>query len=187
MTITYNDIQIDALRELGNIGSGNAATSLSTMLNTLVDLEVTQVALENWTANSNKPEMINVLHGITGSLKGVIWLNLHKSDCDYIASLLTGGMDMDSMLVIPEVSNILCGSYLSSLSNMFNFAWELQPPEFVAVNTYLKDHPELVIEDDKQLCIQNNLKIGDQNIRCNISVALANPSLGELLAQCGVA
>lgn len=37
-----NDIQIDVLKEIGNIGSGNAATSLSSMLMRPVGLEVPQ-------------------------------------------------------------------------------------------------------------------------------------------------
>ena len=35
-----NDMQLDVLRELGNIGAGNAATSLSSMLNRPVSITV---------------------------------------------------------------------------------------------------------------------------------------------------
>ena len=38
MSATYNDIQLDALRELANIGAGNASTALSGMLGRPVDL-----------------------------------------------------------------------------------------------------------------------------------------------------
>ena len=38
-------IHIDVLREIGNIGSGNAATSLSTMLCRVVDISVPQISI----------------------------------------------------------------------------------------------------------------------------------------------
>ena len=40
-----NDMQFDVLREIGNIGAGNATTALSTMLNIKVDMSVPNVAL----------------------------------------------------------------------------------------------------------------------------------------------
>ena len=40
MPSPYNEMQLDALRELANIGSGNAATALSQMLGEDVSLQV---------------------------------------------------------------------------------------------------------------------------------------------------
>ena len=38
--IQYSEMQLDALRELANIGSGTAATALSSLLDRPVDLHV---------------------------------------------------------------------------------------------------------------------------------------------------
>ena len=38
-----NDMQIDVLKEVGNIGSGNATTALSSMVGKLIDIEVPNV------------------------------------------------------------------------------------------------------------------------------------------------
>ena len=38
-----NNIQIDALKEIGNIGAGNAATSLSTLLNKRINMTVPNI------------------------------------------------------------------------------------------------------------------------------------------------
>jgi chemotaxis protein CheC len=43
VSATYNDLQLDALRELANIGAGNASTALSGMLGRCVDLKVPDV------------------------------------------------------------------------------------------------------------------------------------------------
>ena len=40
MSTQYTDLQLDALRELANIGSGNASTALSSMLGRSVDITV---------------------------------------------------------------------------------------------------------------------------------------------------
>ena len=43
MKVPYTDVQLDALRELANIGSGNAATALSSMLGREVDVTIPDV------------------------------------------------------------------------------------------------------------------------------------------------
>lgn len=43
--MSYTALQLDALAEMGNIGSGNAATTLSIMLNSAVDMEVSEITL----------------------------------------------------------------------------------------------------------------------------------------------
>ena len=43
MENAYNSIQLDALREVSNIGVGNAATALSTLLGTKIDMSVPSV------------------------------------------------------------------------------------------------------------------------------------------------
>ena len=43
MTPRYTELQLDALRELANIASGNAATALSQMLGREVELNVPRV------------------------------------------------------------------------------------------------------------------------------------------------
>ena len=43
-----NDIQIDVLREIGNIGAGNAATALATLLDERVDISVPKVRITDF-------------------------------------------------------------------------------------------------------------------------------------------
>ena len=45
MTVSYNATQLDALRELANIGAGNASTALSGMLGRPVELTVPDARL----------------------------------------------------------------------------------------------------------------------------------------------
>ena len=43
-----NDMQLDVLKEIGNIGSGNATTALSSMIGKMVDIEVPRVQFLNF-------------------------------------------------------------------------------------------------------------------------------------------
>ena len=52
------DSQFDVLKEIGNIGAGNATTALATMLNIKVDMSVPNVALDRKSTrlNSSHPK-----------------------------------------------------------------------------------------------------------------------------------
>ena len=43
--ITFNEKQLDAIREVGNIGTGNAATALSGLLSRLIHMDVPKTEL----------------------------------------------------------------------------------------------------------------------------------------------
>ena len=48
MTINIDEldnVQLDVLKEIGNIGSGNAATALSKLVNKKIDMEVPRVKI----------------------------------------------------------------------------------------------------------------------------------------------
>ncbi|MBQ9565446.1 MAG: chemotaxis protein CheC [Synergistaceae bacterium] len=42
---SFNSLQLDAIREMGNIGTGNAATALSKLLSCMIDMDVPKVQL----------------------------------------------------------------------------------------------------------------------------------------------
>ncbi|MCI8919566.1 MAG: chemotaxis protein CheC, partial [Eubacterium sp.] len=44
----FSSMHLDVLREIGNIGSGNAATALASLLNTVVDIEVPVISLVSY-------------------------------------------------------------------------------------------------------------------------------------------
>ena len=44
-----NDLQFDVLKEIGNIGAGNATTALAKMLNTKIDMNVPRVEMVPFT------------------------------------------------------------------------------------------------------------------------------------------
>ena len=106
-----NEMYIDVLREIGNIGAGNATTSLASMINEQIDMNVPKVELMEASKLSSAicPEdeiivgiFLEVTHDITGSMMFLM------------------RMDSAHYLVNKLMGNIITASYLSALSSMTN-------------------------------------------------------------------
>lgn len=136
MTETY----VDVLKEIGNIGAGNAMTALSQMLQCKVDMKVPQVkllALQDVGAmvGSEEQLMAGVFLGvegdITGSIMFLIELGAAKSLVKKIMMGYESGeptFDTMEMSALQEVSNIITGAYLNSLSMLTNLKIYPTPP-----------------------------------------------------------
>jgi len=122
------DLQMDALREMGNIGAGNAATSLSQMIAETINISVPSVKflpLEEVALALGGPEKtvyviyLEVLRGLNGTM-----LTIFSPDAaTFFVKRLLGQEQVDidadlSQSALKEVGSILCGSYLCALSQV---------------------------------------------------------------------
>lgn len=131
-----SNFQIDVLREVGNIGAGNAATALSKLLKKKISMYVPNVRImdfkdiSNMLENAEKP-IIGVLIKITGDLPGYILLILEYETADLFLNNLaeSNSVQMVSsnqrymfseleLSALKEVGNILSASYLSALTKL---------------------------------------------------------------------
>ena len=127
-----NDMYMDVLREIGNIGAGNATTSLAAMINEQIDMKVPKVELMDAAKLSSAicPEdeiivgiFLEVTHDITGSMMFLMQMD----SAHYLVNRLMG-KDPDNMepfdemdlSAMKEIGNIITASYLSALSSMTN-------------------------------------------------------------------
>lgn len=136
VTNTYMDV----LREIGNIGAGNAMTALSQMLQSKVDMQVPQVRLLEFSevgsmVGGEEQLMVGVLLGvegdITGSIMFLVELNAAKGLIKKIMMGYESGLDgLDEMetSAMMELSNIITGAYLNSLAAMTNLCIYPTPP-----------------------------------------------------------
>src|SRR3712207_1260499 len=81
----FNDVQLDALRELANIGSGNASTALSGMLGRPVDISVPvasalPLAEAVDAVGPAEEEVTGVMLGMVGELTGTVILLVSPED-----------------------------------------------------------------------------------------------------------
>ena len=135
MTPLYSDLQLDALREVANIGSGTAGTALSSMLGRPVDISVPQalalpLAEAVDAAGPAEREVTAVVLPIFGDLDGVVLLLFGAEDAATVCGLLgveAGSEWGDSAL--SEVGNILGSSYVQAMGAMTGIELEPAPPQ----------------------------------------------------------
>lgn len=135
-----NEIQLDALKEIGNIGSGNAATALSTMLEKEVNIDVPKISVLDYSAACETfggPEklLVGILFSISGDITGMIMFLLHKEFAHMVLNSLVGSefdgySELDEMdkSTIQEVGNIMAGSYVNAMASLTGLSIDLSVP-----------------------------------------------------------
>ena len=128
-----NSMQYDVLKELGNIGAGNATTALSRLINAKIDMRVPKVNLLGFSelakAMGREEEiMVGILLLLEGDVDGMMMFLLDVSSARALVNSLMGKADeatsddinFDEMefSALREIGNIITGSYLSALSDM---------------------------------------------------------------------
>lgn len=136
MTENYADV----LKEIGNIGAGNAMTALSQMLNCKIDMKVPQVKLldlqnVSTMVGSEEQLMVGVFLGVEGDITGSIMFLIELADAKMLVKKIMMGYEsgkctLDEMetSAMQEVSNIITGAYLNSLSTLTNLTIYPTPP-----------------------------------------------------------
>jgi len=135
MNITnLSNFQLDMLKEIGNIGAGNAATSLSKLINKRVDMQVPSVKIVPFEEVMNiigGPDqmIVAILFQIQGDISGTVYFILSKDEAEKLINQMVptqinlfNGEEINdlSSSVLREVGNILTGSYLTALSDFLN-------------------------------------------------------------------
>jgi chemotaxis protein CheC len=129
---TINSMQFDVLKEIGNIGAGNATTALSKLLNAKVDMKVPKIELLEFKDLSDviggaENVVVGILLTLDGDIDGMIMFILEHEPARAIVRMLMQGMCEVSeefteleLSALQEIGNIIAGAYLSSLSALTN-------------------------------------------------------------------
>lgn len=121
----------DVLKELGNIGAGNATTALAQMLQTKVDMKVPQVRLLDFkdvgvVMGGEEQLVAGIYLAVEGDISGSIMFILEKNAAKSLVSKLMGmppsegGFTEIEISAMKEIGNIITGAYLNSLAQMTN-------------------------------------------------------------------
>lgn len=131
-------MQYDVLREIGNIGAGNATTALSQMINSRVEMKVPKVELLEFKEVSEivggaENIVVGILFTLGGDIDGMMMFMMENDASSYLANLLLGdlfnpgqedkvdeGFSEMELSALNEIGNIIAGAYLSSLSSLTN-------------------------------------------------------------------
>lgn len=130
----------DVLKEIGNIGAGNAMTALSQMLQCKVDMKVPQVRLLEFQEvgdmmGGEEQIMVGVFLGVEGDITGSMMFMVEEESAKHLIQKITMGMlppgsefeDM-GLSAMKELGNIITGAYLNSLSTLTNLKIFPTPP-----------------------------------------------------------
>ncbi|MCO7174713.1 chemotaxis protein CheC [Sporolactobacillus kofuensis] len=126
---------LDLLMESGNIGAAHAASSLSVLLNKPIDMTIPSVRvlpLSELIDHDAEKHVAASYIQVYGGLRGffIMMFDVHQADT-LIHELVPEGNVLDEGLgksAFCEISNILCGSYLSALSNFLSIPLTQSPP-----------------------------------------------------------
>lgn len=124
-------LQLDILKEIGNIGAGHAATALSNLLNTKIDMSVPNVKIMPFNdmmelVGGAENVVASVYFRIEGDAPGSMYFVTSLEQATKIIKQLTNDPEFQiedleqnplAASVLQEVGNILIGSYLSSFSD----------------------------------------------------------------------
>ncbi|HEY5040086.1 MAG TPA: chemotaxis protein CheC [bacterium] len=128
----FTDFQLDALREIGNIGAGNAATALAQMVGKRIDLSVTKVMVLRTDAIAGflggLDRNVAAVHmPVYGEISGVVLIFFPLERLSELSGMLIGKSEDDSSTLsemgqsaIKELGNILAGAYLNALFRLFH-------------------------------------------------------------------
>ncbi|HBM81534.1 MAG: chemotaxis protein CheC [Clostridiales bacterium] len=119
------ELQMDALKEIGNIGAGNAATALSQMIQRRINMNVPQIDIlpvDDIVSRLGGKEdrVIAVVLRVFGDAPGNILFLLTMESSYRLVEMLTGrketgDLDEFEMSALEEIGNILSGAYLNSI------------------------------------------------------------------------
>lgn len=188
-------IQLDALREVGNIGSGHAATSLAAMLNTDIQIEVPSISLINYEHVSQylggkNRRVIGLALGLEGDLDGVM---LHVVQRDFASQIINTFYpkeirtlddinDMD-LSAVKETSNITTAAYVNAMAQLTNLFINITPPMHYidTVEQVLKNASDRFDAIGSQvLYIDENLHWGNADAKSSMILILQIDSLQKL-------
>jgi chemotaxis protein CheC len=170
-------LHLDVLREIGNIGSGNAAMALSSMLSTRVDMNIPTVKILDIselaeTLGGPEKQVVGILFSLSADFEGMMMFITEKQFAHLVLNVLMGKEfdkfeDLGEMDIsaIEEVGNIMVSAYMNAISQMTNLKIALSPPS-IAIDMVgaLLNVPAVEIEKygDKALFIQDGF-INDTN------------------------
>lgn len=201
MTKELPPLCLDALREIGNIGIGNAATALAGLLGTRVSVTVPSALfspLEDVLAGvGGLEEPVAGVHlRIHGDIEGTVLYLFSRESAFYLIDMLLGQsrgttreLDALGRSVIAEAGNILTGAFVSAIAGITGF--KILP----AVPMFAFDMLGAVITasfaasgcDDLVLLIETDFVQEAERVKGHFIMLLQPGHLEKILAALGIA
>jgi chemotaxis protein CheC len=177
---TLKALQLDALREVANIGAGHAATALSQMVGNRVMITVPRIqimALEDVSSELDEPEqpIAAVLMHMLGDLTGRTLLVFPQRTAVRLAELMlrrpagsSAGLGELEQSAIKEAGNILSGQYMNALSAFMGLMLLPSPPSLavdMSAAVLTTAHLQFAPDHDYLFCVESEFLMDESGVR----------------------
>ena len=189
-----DEIEKDALGEIGNISFGSSATALSALLGQKVEITTPTISVVH--RNELEAEFIHPYVAVkveyTAGLSGMNLFVIKQSDAAIIADLMLGGDGMSPdmnlgeihLSAVQEAMNQMMGSAATSMSTMFNKKVDISPPAIDLLDIDSDRGRDLIPQEDLSIQVSFALKVGeliDSNIMQLLPLAFGKELVSTLL------
>lgn len=197
-----SDLHIDVLREIGNIGAGNAATSLAQLLNRKIDMKTPVVRIMD-IADVDKalggPEtpVVAILVEVGGDIQGLMMFVIRQHFTQLLLKSLLEEENVDCLHLndmdrsaVSEIGNIMIGSYISAISELAHLEIKISVPAVTAdmVGSLLTvPAAEMGSASDKIIFVEDDFKNTNDTISANMMLIPSLDSVETLMNGLGIA
>lgn len=194
-------MHIDVLREIGNIGAGNAATSLAGLLNRKIDMKAPVVRIMDIANVDNAlggPEtpVVAILVELSGDIRGIMMFIVSQHFTKMILKSLLNEENVDCMRLtdmersaISEIGNIMIGSYVSAISELANLKIKISVPAVTSdmVGSLLTvPAAEMGAVSDEIIFVEDDFKNSNNSISANMMLVPSLDSVEKLMSGLGI-
>lgn len=199
--LELDDAHIDALREIGNIGSGNAITALASMINSNIEVLIPMVKILEYNEATNllggpENKVVCILLDMKGDINGMFIFLLDESITRLMLSslfnkeeALLDEIEEVEISAIKEIGNIMASSYVNAIASMLNMTISISVPDIcIDMVGAVLNVPMIRFSDvgDKVLFIENKFKMSDNYFTSHILMIPEMGSLREILVRLGL-
>lgn len=197
-----SSLELDTLREIGSIGTGNAATALSTLLNREVRITLPEVRFMGYNEAiewMGGPETVTagVLVGMGGQMSGIMLSVQHLEFINLVLESMLGDKikeyaELDELRrsTLIEVGNIMISTFINALSGLSDISVNLTVPAFaVDMQGAILSVPmaEYGGMSDYIMTIAGHFVCDGKQVPCHLILSPDLRSLNFLLKKLGVA
>jgi len=199
--LDLNAVELDVLREVSNIGAGNAATALAEILSdrlsmTVPLLRILPIGELASILGGHETEVVGILLTFSGDLDGMLMYILERRFADSMLQMLLhrptdihSHVDELDLSALREIGNIVAGAYVNALADLTDLSVSLSPPELaIDMVGAILSYPASIfgILGDKVLFVREDFGRDTEQVSCHLVILPDPQSLDLIMKRLGV-
>ena len=196
-----DNMRYDVLREIGNIGAGNATTALAQLINSKINMTVPKVELLTFSeladvVGSAEKLVVGILVNLSGDIDGMMMFMIDYVTAHCLVNYIEG-KEKENMEIftemdfsaLKEIGNIIAGAYLSALSMLMNLnIKESIPYMSIDMAGAVLSVPAIAFGElgDRALLIQSEFELVDNNMSGFFILIPTEESYGKIMSSLGL-